>query len=93
LLTAILAPDAAAENVFRLYRVVKKDGGIIEGFKRGEDARELTLLAMGGTAIPVPVAEIREAGYLDGRSMMPDLTAGMSPEMVGSIVAYLRTVK
>jgi hypothetical protein len=48
---------------------------------------------MGGTAIPVPVAEIREAGYLDGRSMMPDLTAGMSPEMVGSIVAYLRTVK
>ena len=93
LLTAILAPDAAAENVFRLYRVVKKDGGIIEGFKRGEDARELTLLAMGGTAIPVPIAEIREAGYLDGRSMMPDLTAGMSPEVVGSIVAYLRTVK
>jgi putative membrane-bound dehydrogenase-like protein len=93
LLTAIVAPNAAAENVFRLYQVEKKDGTIVEGFKRNEDVNELTILLMGGVPVKVPIAEINAAGYIQGRSMMPDLTGGMTEDQVAAIVAFLRTVK
>ena len=41
----------------------------------------------------VPIAEIKAAGYIQGRSMMPDLTGAMTEAQVASIVAFLRTVK
>ena len=93
LLMAIIAPNEAAENVFQLYHIVKKDGTVVEGFKRSEDASEITLLLMGGAPVKVPLTEIKTAGYRQGRSMMPDLTAGMTETQVASIAAYLRTVK
>ena len=93
LLMAIVAPNAAAENVFRLYRVEKKDGTIVDGFKRNEDAHEITVLLMGGAAVKVPIGEVKAAGYIQGRSVMPDLTVGMTEAQVAAIAAYLRTVK
>ena len=93
LITAIVAPDAATENVFRLYRLEKKDGTIVEGFKRAEDAQGITMVAMGGAETKFPSTEIKSAGYVQGRSMMPDLTAGMTDSQVAEIVAYLRTVQ
>ena len=93
LLTAIVAPNAAAENVFRLYHVEKKDGTIVEGFKRNEDVNELTILLMGGAPVKVPISENKAAGYIQGRSMMPDLTGAMTEAQVAAIVAFLRTVK
>ena len=93
LLMAIVAPSEAAENVFRLYRVEKKDGTIMEGFKRSEDAQDISLIVMGGAVVKVPIPEVKTAGYIQGRSMMPDLTAGMSEAQVAAIAAYLRTVK
>ena len=93
LLMAIVAPNEAAENVFRLYRVEKKDGAIVEGFKRNEDAQEITVLLMGGAPVRVPIGEVKAAGYIQGRSVMPDLTAGMTEAQVAAITAFLRTVK
>ncbi len=93
LLTAIIAPNEAAENVFRLYRVEKQDGTLVEGFKRNEDANEMTIVLMGGAAVKVPIAEVKAAGYIQGRSVMPDLTAGMTEAQVAAIAAFLRTVK
>ena len=93
LITAIVAPDAATENVFRLYRLEKKDGTIVEGFKRAEDAQGITMVAMGGAETKFPSTEIKSAGYVQGRSMMPDLTVGMTDSQVAEIVAYLRTVQ
>lgn len=93
LLMAIVAPSEAAENVFRLYRVEKKDGVIVEGFKRSEDEQEIAVVLMGGVTVKVPLGEVKTAGYLQGRSMMPDLTAGMTEAQVAAIAAYLRTVK
>jgi putative heme-binding domain-containing protein len=92
LLTAIVAPNAAAENVFQLYRAEKHDGTVIEGFKRTEDVNELTILLMGGVPVKVALADLKAAGYIRGRSMMPDVTGAMSDVEVASIVAYLQTV-
>ena len=93
LITAIVAPNQAAETVFQLYHIEKKDGSVVEGFKRREDAGAITLLMMGGGAIQVPMGDIKEAGYREGRSMMPDLTAAMTVDQVAAVVAYLRTVQ
>ena len=93
MLTAIIAPDAATENIFRLYRVEKKDGTLIEGFKRSEDAQGLAVVLMGGAVTNIPAGEVKAAGYVQGRSMMPDLTSGMTEAQVAAIAAYLRTVK
>ena len=92
LLTAIVAPNAAAENVFQLYRAEKHDGTLIEGFKRTEDVNELTILLMGGVPVKVALADLKAAGYIRGRSMMPDVTGAMTDVEVASIVAYLQTV-
>ncbi len=93
IITAILDPDAAVENVFRLYRVETKEGGKFEGFKKNVDAKELTLISMGGTAQAIPVASIKAAGYVQGKSVMPPFGAGMTDQQVADIVRYLKTVK
>ncbi len=92
LIAAMVAPNQAAESVFELYQIEKKDGALVEGFKRSEDAGMITLLLMGGGAINVPLSEIKAAGYRRGRSVMPDLTSGMEAAQVAAMVAYLRTV-
>ncbi len=92
-LTAIVAPSVAMENVFRNFRVIRTDGTTIEGFKQSENKHGITLLLMGGAPQAIPMKVIKSAGYIEGQSMMPDLTAGMTPEQVASIAAYLRSVK
>lgn len=93
LITAILDPDAAVENVFRLYRVETNDGGKFEGFKKSVDAKNLTLMSMGGTTQAVPVATIKRAGYVQGKSTMLPLGAGLNDRQIADIVRFLRTVK
>jgi putative heme-binding domain-containing protein len=92
-ITAIVDPSAAMENVFRNFRVIRTDGTIAEGFKQNENKQNLMLLMMGGVPQNIPLKAIKSAGYIEGQSMMPDLTGGMTPEQVASIVAYLRSVK
>jgi putative membrane-bound dehydrogenase-like protein len=93
LLTAIVDPNAAMENVFRTFRIVTKDGGTIEGFYQGETREAITLLLMGGVPQVIPIKNIERAGYIEGQSMMPDITGSMTPEQVASIAAYLRSLR
>jgi putative membrane-bound dehydrogenase-like protein len=93
LITAIVAPDAAIENVFRLFRITTKTGETIEGFKQSEIRNRVSLLFMGGGEQGVPFPQIESAGYIEGRSVMPDLAAGMAPGDVADVVAFLATQK
>lgn len=86
-------PNAAIENVFRSYRIETKDGKTFEGFNQNEDGRTITLLSMGGAKQDIPIKSIQSAGYIEGKSVMPDLTGGLTAQQVASIVAYLKTVK
>jgi putative heme-binding domain-containing protein len=93
LLAAIVDPDAAIESVFRSYRVEKKDGTILEGFNQGETDDAITLVLMGGAKQVVPTKEIKTAGYVEGKSVMSDVTGGLTAAQVASIASYLRLVK
>jgi putative heme-binding domain-containing protein len=93
LITAIVAPDEAIEPVFRLYRIVTRSGETLEGFKQSEIRGMITVQFAGGAQTPVKFADIASAGYVEGRSVMPDVTAGMGAEQVAGVVAYLRTLR
>jgi putative membrane-bound dehydrogenase-like protein len=93
LLMAIVDPNAAMESVFRSFRIETKDGGMLEGFNQGETVKAITLAMMGGAKLETLIEKIKAAGYIEGKSVMPDITAGLPAEQVADIVAYLRTVK
>jgi putative heme-binding domain-containing protein len=93
IITSIVDPDAAIENVFRLYRVEQKDGAVLEGFRKSTSESELTLMFMGGGTKSIPYSAIKSAGYVAGKSVMLPLAAGLSDTQVADIVRYLKTVK
>lgn len=93
LITAIIDPNAAMESVFRSFRIVTKDGVMLEGFNQGETAKEITLAMMGGAKLLTPIDKIKTAGYIEGKSVMPDITGGLPVDQIADIIAYLRTVK
>jgi putative heme-binding domain-containing protein len=93
LLTSILAPDAAIEQVFRLYRIETTTGEKFEGFKKSETAKDITLLLMGGAPQVIPIGKIKTAGYVAGKSVMLPLAEGFTDQQLADIAAYLRTIE
>ncbi|WP_216359348.1 PVC-type heme-binding CxxCH protein [Sediminicola luteus] len=94
LLTALLDPDAAMEGSYALYRVTKKDGGTVEGYLSKRDGKGVTIAFMGGSTVFVPEADIKEKGYLGGRSFMPKgLLENYSDTQVADLLAYIKTLK
>ena len=93
LITSIVDPDAAIETVFRLYRVEMKNGAKIEGFRKGLDEKQITIMSMGGGTQNIPLADIKAAGYVQGKSVMLPLAPGLTDTQLADIVRYLKTVK
>ena len=91
-ITAIIQPNAAMENVFRNYRIELKDGTVHEGFKQSESRGKITLITMGGGSQTFPTNKIKNAGFIDGQSVMPEIATSLPPEQVASIIAYLKSI-
>lgn len=93
LLTAILDPNAAAEEVFYIYRVVKKDGSVMEGFRSSISEEGIEFTHMGGSTLVVPLEEIKDAGYIKGKSvMLENMSAGLSDQDMVDLLTYIRTI-
>lgn len=94
LLTAILNPDVAIEGGYQLYRILKEDGAVLEGYLSKNELSGATLRFMGGATLFVPAAEILSADYVTGRSMMPrGLIEGLNDSEVEDLLAHIRTLK
>ena len=48
---------------------------------------------MDGVTQTVSTRQIRSTGCIEDRSVMPELTEGMDPELVAAIFTYLQTGK
>ncbi len=93
ILRNIVAPSAAMEASYRTFRVVTKDGEIIEGFLAAQDATSVTLRIPGGTERRFERAALRSTGYLR-RSIMPSgLLDGLSNEQIRDLLSYLRSLR
>ncbi|MFM7101198.1 MAG: PVC-type heme-binding CxxCH protein [Verrucomicrobiota bacterium] len=94
ILTSLVDPSQAVETVFRPYQVELLEGDSHTGFLSDESAESLTLRFADATSRAIPFRAIREAGYLDGVSLMPDgLLDAMSPDEIADLVRYVQTLK
>lgn len=94
ILTAILNPDVAVEGGYGVYRVTKNDDSIVEGYLYNQDDRGTTIAFMGGSKVFIETSNIKNQGFLTGRSFMPNgLIDGYTDEQVASLFAYIRTLK
>ena len=48
---------------------------------------------MGGASSAIPIADIKSAGYINGKSVMPNLAAAMPDADVAGIVKFLQSVR
>ena len=94
LLTSILDPDAAVESNYYLYRLIKKDGSTLEGYREKADERGTTMRFMGGASLFVPASDIKSGTFVGSRSVMPGgLIDGLGEEQVSDMLAYIRSLK
>lgn len=93
ILRNILTPNAAMESAYRIFRVEKKDGAVLDAFFVNEDNDAVVIRLPGGADQRVKKNEIRETKFLR-RSLMPEgLLEGMSPEQVTDLFAYLKSLR
>ena len=94
ILTAIIDPSQAVENVFRTYRVETKDGESYDGFFGDESADALTVRFAGGAQQVVPVKSIQTAGYIEGSSVMPEgLLDPLTDRQIIDLVRYVQSIR
>lgn len=94
LLTAIIRPNDAVEGIFYSYRVIKKDGTTLEGFRSDLSHQDLSLTFMGGGSIKIPLSDIKQAGYIKGKSvMLESLTQELGDQDMADLITYLKTIK
>lgn len=94
LLYAVLDPDAAIESGYAVFRIVKKDNSILEGYLLKRDANGSTLAAMGGGETFVPAAEIKSQHSVTGKSFMPaGLFDNFTDKDISDILTYIKTIK
>ncbi len=93
ILTAILDPDAAIEGGYQVYRVIKRDNSSVEGYLYSKDDQGITIAAMGGNKIFIQNRDIKNEGFLSGRSFMPTgLIDNLTDAQVADLLAYIRTL-
>ena len=92
-LTAMLDPNQAFENIFRAYRVELVTGDSREGFLSEQTAESLTLQFQGGRQV-IPLGQIKAAGYIDGKSAMPDgLVTPFPDRQIVELVRYVQSLR
>jgi len=94
LITSILNPDAAVEGGYAMYRLVKKDNSITEGYLYSKDDRGVTIAFMGGNKTFFETNSIKEQGFINGRSFMPKgLLEAYNEQQAADLFAYIRSLK
>ncbi len=90
LLTAIISPEAAVENVFRPWHVRLRSGQVIEGFLKSRDGNRMVIQSMGGETHTVDMLRTHTARYVGGHSLMPALASALSDQQIADVIAVLR---
>ncbi|HUF62697.1 MAG TPA: PVC-type heme-binding CxxCH protein [Verrucomicrobiales bacterium] len=93
LLAAILVPNDAVEPSYLAYEVRLRDGDTLYGRISGESAGSLRLTGLDGNEQSLPRASI-ESVQSRGTSLMPEgLAAGLSPQDLADLIAYLQAAQ
>ncbi|MBL9203213.1 MAG: c-type cytochrome [Opitutaceae bacterium] len=93
MLRNILTPSAAMEGAYRTFRVVLRDGAIIDGFLVEDTADAVVVRIPGSGERRIARRDVRSASHTR-RSLMPDgLLEGLAPEQVSDLFAHLKSLR
>jgi len=94
ILTAVLDPSQAGENVFRTFHVETTEGESYDGLF-GDETRDFRTVRFAGVARQVvPITSIKKAGYVAGSSQMPDgLVEAPDDSQITDLVRYGQSPK
>ncbi|MDF1739065.1 MAG: c-type cytochrome [Verrucomicrobiales bacterium] len=93
LLTAMMRPDVAVEGGYELYRVIRKDGTMVEGYLFSNNEIGVTVAMMGGHQIFTPRSDVRGQASVPGKSFMPPLVNGLPEQNIVDLLSYIKTLK
>ncbi|MEC5127010.1 PVC-type heme-binding CxxCH protein [Verrucomicrobiales bacterium BCK34] len=93
LLTALIRPDVAVEGGYELYRVIRKDGTMVEGYLYSSNEIGVTVAVMGGHQIFTPRSDVKAETSVPGKSFMPPLLNGLPEQNIVDLLSYIKTLK
>ena len=93
ILQSILSPSAVITQGFDTYSFVMKDNEVHVGFVTLESADTISIRTAVGVALNLPTKEIKKRDKLPISSMPQGLAAGLTPEKLADLMAYLMTLK
>jgi len=93
LLHALLDPDAAIESGYAVYRVVKKDDSIVEGYLVKKESGGTTLAFMGGAQTFISSSDIKSQQTVTGKSFMPaGLIDNLSEKEISDLLTFIKSL-
>eukprot|EP00903_Cladosiphon_okamuranus_P004091 g4089.t1 len=90
LLTAIVKPDDAMEGGYKLYRITKTNGDILEGYMYNSNDNGTTIAFMGGATLFVPKEQIKSERFVNGQSFMPASFGNLPEQTMVDLLTYIR---
>jgi len=92
ILRNVLTPNAAMEGGYRAFRVVTRDGRVVQGLLVSQDAEAIVIRQPDTADLRIPARDVAQAGFT-GVSIMPEgLLEAMSPQEVSDLFAHLQTL-
>ena len=90
ILRNVLTPNAAMEGGYRAFRVVTRDGRLVQGLLVSRDADAIVIRQPNTADIRIPTRDITQADFT-GISVMPEgLLEAMQPQDVSDLFAHLK---
>ncbi len=92
ILRHVLTPNAAMEGGYRSFRVVTRDGRVIQGLLVSRDADAIVIRQPDVSDIRIALRDVAEADFM-GISIMPEgLLEAMQPGEVSDLFAHLKSL-
>ncbi|MFM9115569.1 MAG: hypothetical protein ACKOU6_05350, partial [Planctomycetota bacterium] len=93
ILRNVLPPNAALEGDYRSFRVVTRDGRVVQGLLVSQDADAIVIRQPDVADIRVAAADVAQAGFT-GVSVMPEgLLESLQPGEVSDLFAHLTSLQ
>jgi len=93
ILQSILNPNAVVAQGFDTYAFTTKDKETHVGFVTLESANSISMRTAVGVAVEIPVKQIVKREKIAYSSMPQGLVAGLTPEQLADLLAYLQSLK
>jgi putative heme-binding domain-containing protein len=92
ILRNVLTPNAAMEGGYRNFRVVTKDGRIVQGLLVSRESDAIVIRQQNTADIRIPAKDVTQADFT-GVSIMPEgLLESMPPQEVSDLFAHLKSL-